>query len=154
MAIRNLWHVSFTVADLDRSVAFYTDLGMELIHRQTQRNEYTARLVGFPGVHLEVAMLAIPGSEPGRSGHHLELVQYVHPLGEPVRPRTNQPGAPHLALETSDIHADFERLRAKGVRFRAEAPVAIEAGRNQGGFTIYFEDPDGITLELVQPPKP
>lgn len=154
MPIRNLWHVSFTVADLERSVAFYTDLGLEVIHRQTQRNAYTDRLVGFAGAHLEVAMLRLPGTEPGRSGHHLELVQYRNPEGAPIRPQTNQPGAPHLALETDDIHAAFQELSLKGVRFRAEAPVAIEEGRNRGGYTVYFEDPDGITLELVQPPKP
>ena len=43
-------------------------------------------------------------------------------------------------------------MKALGVKFKAERPVAIEAGVNQGGFTIYFLDPDGITLELVQPP--
>jgi lactoylglutathione lyase len=150
-----LWHLSFTVADLERSLAFYQGLlGLELVHRQTQQNEYTARLVGFPDVHLEVAMLKVPGTEAGLSGHHLELVQYAYPAGEPICPATNQPGAPHLAFCTDDIHADVHRLRQAGVPFRSAEPVAIEAGRNKGGFTIYFQDPDGITLELVQPPKP
>ena len=30
-------------------------------------------------------------------------------------------------------------------------PVAITAGANLGGFACYFHDPDGITLELLQP---
>jgi hypothetical protein len=30
--------------------------------------------------------------------------------------------------------------------------VAIEQGVNQGGFTVYFLDPDDITLEMLQPP--
>jgi catechol 2,3-dioxygenase-like lactoylglutathione lyase family enzyme len=51
-----------------------------------------------------------------------------------------------------DIHIEFERMRALGVRFKAEAPIAIAAGVNKGGYTIYFLDPDGITLELIQPP--
>jgi catechol 2,3-dioxygenase-like lactoylglutathione lyase family enzyme len=38
-----------------------------------------------------------------------------------------------------------------GVRFRSE-PVAIEAGINKGGYTVYFLDPDDITLEIIQPP--
>jgi len=36
------------------------------------------------------------------------------------------------------------------VRF-ANPPVAITAGANNGGFACYFRDPDGITLELLQP---
>ena len=67
MAANGLWHLSFTVSDLDRSVSFYRDLlGLVLVHRQTQQNEYTSRLVGFNDVHLDVAMLTIPGAETGR----------------------------------------------------------------------------------------
>ena len=51
-----------------------------------------------------------------------------------------------------DIHAEFKWLKGLGVQFRAEKPVAIEVGVNKGGYTIYFTDPDGITLELIQPP--
>ena len=51
-----------------------------------------------------------------------------------------------------DIHATFERLRAAGVAFKSAAPVAITAGANRGGHAVYFTDPDGITLELLQPP--
>jgi lactoylglutathione lyase len=52
MSVRAIWHFSFHVADLGRSVAFYTDLiGMDLIHRQEQENEYTSLLVGYPEAH-------------------------------------------------------------------------------------------------------
>ncbi len=37
-------------------------------------------------------------------------------------------------------------------RFRSE-PVAIEAGINRGGYTVYFLDPDDITLEIIQAPQ-
>jgi catechol 2,3-dioxygenase-like lactoylglutathione lyase family enzyme len=65
---------------------------------------------------------------------------------------TNRPGSPHLAFVTDDIFADYARLSAAGVRFKAPEPVAIEAGVNKGGFTVYFLDPDDITLEMLQPP--
>jgi catechol 2,3-dioxygenase-like lactoylglutathione lyase family enzyme len=41
-------------------------------------------------------------------------------------------------------------MKALGVRFKSE-PVKIMAGPNEGGWTIYFLDPDDITLEMVQP---
>jgi catechol 2,3-dioxygenase-like lactoylglutathione lyase family enzyme len=50
-----------------------------------------------------------------------------------------------------DLPAEYERLKKLGVRFKSE-PVQITAGRHTGGYTIYFLDPDNITLEMVQPP--
>ena len=51
-----------------------------------------------------------------------------------------------------DIHAIYDRLRAAGVRFASDAPVAILAGRHKGGYTVYARDPDGVTIELIQLP--
>lgn len=153
MPFNGLWHASFTVSNLEQSLDFYCGLlGMELHVQQVQHNEYTSKLVGYPDANLKVAMLRIPNSFVGPSHHHLELVEYVHPRGEKTDVSTNRPGAPHLAFITDDIHADYDRLKEAGVRFKAPAPVAIEAGVNKGGFTVYLLDPDDITLEMLQPP--
>jgi catechol 2,3-dioxygenase-like lactoylglutathione lyase family enzyme len=138
---------------MDQSLAFYCDLlGLELLVDQTQQNEYTSRLVGFPDAHLRVTMLRIPGAFAGPSNHQLELVEYINPRGEKTDVATNRPGAPHLAFVTENIHEDYDRLAAAGVRFKAEAPIEIVAGVNKGGYTVYLLDPDDITLELHQPP--
>ena len=146
------WHFSFTVSDLERSLAFYRDLlGMRLVHRQQQANEYTARLVGYPDAHLKVAQLTIDGLPPSRSGHLLELVEYLHPLCEPTDTEICRPGAAHMAFQVSDIYGEYARLLASGVRFRSP-PNAITSGINEGGHTCYFLDPDAITLEMVEMP--
>jgi catechol 2,3-dioxygenase-like lactoylglutathione lyase family enzyme len=153
MSFSGIWHTSFTVDDIEKSIAFYCDLlGMELVHRQQQANEYTSKLVGYPNADLKVAMLRIPGAFVGPSNHHFELVEYVNPKGEPAGTETNRAGSPHLCFVTDDIHADYERLSAAGVRFKAPAPIPIAAGVNKGGYTVYFLDPDDITLEMQQPP--
>ena len=153
--IQGFWHVSFTVRDIEASVKWYTEvLGLEYVRGQTQHNEYTAKLVGFPGAHLKVAQLRVPGETIPLSRHHIELVEYVNPRGEDIPLDTNRTGVGHWAFMVDDIHKEFERLRALGVKFKAEEPVAIEAGVNKGGYTIYFTDLDGITLELLQPPTP
>ncbi len=36
--------------------------------------------------------------------------------------------------------------------FKSDAPNHIAEGVNKGGYTISFYGPDGITLELLQPP--
>lgn len=150
--IADVLHFSFTVSDIERSIEWYTRvLGLELVHRQRQDNEYTQKLVGIPGAVLEVAQFAVPGVPPARSTHMLELVQYLTPHGRDLGDlATNSVGCAHLALLVDDIHERHERMVEQGVVFR-NPPVAITAGANRGGFACYFHDPDGITLELLQP---
>lgn len=150
--ILGIWHTSFTVADLERSIRFYRDdLGLDLVHEQEQANEYTRTFVGYPDARLRVAQFAIQGAGQPRSGHVIELVQYVAPVGEPVHPERYQPGAAHLAFQVEDTRALYDRLVERGVHF-ISAPVGITAGINAGGATVYLEDPDGNTLEFVTAP--
>jgi catechol 2,3-dioxygenase-like lactoylglutathione lyase family enzyme len=147
-----VWHFSFTVADIERSIVFYRDLlGFTLVYTQEQANAYTSRLVGYPSAHLKVAQFALPGQLRGISTHDLELVEYVTPRGARGDINICNPGAGHLAMCVDDIQARYTRLTAAGVHFFSP-PNAITAGVNQGGFTCYFHDPDQIVLEMVQPP--
>ena len=149
--LHGVWHFSFTVSDLDRSVAFYTErLGFELIHTQEQSNAYTRKLVGYPDAHLRIAQIRI-GDDPGISGHQLELVQYVSPRGTRGDISIANPGAAHLAFAVADLDAEYTRLRTHGVRFFSP-PNAITAGVNAGGSAVYFHGPDDVVHELVQPP--
>lgn len=152
-SVLGAWHFSFTVADLDRSVDFYTGLlGFDLVHRQHQANAYTRSLVGYPDADLAIAQLAIPGQSRGVSTHDLELVHYLQPRGERGDTNICNPGAAHLALAVDDIAGWYDRLSGAGVEFFS-APNRITAGVNEGGAAVYFYDPDRIVLELVQPPR-
>jgi catechol 2,3-dioxygenase-like lactoylglutathione lyase family enzyme len=147
-----VWHFSFTVASLDRSLAFYRDLlGFTLVHVQEQDNEYTRRLVGYPNARLRVAQLSIPGQPRGVSSHDLELVEYVQPRGTRGDIGICNPGAAHLAITVDGIAESYSRLLAAGVAF-ISPPNKITAGVNLGGYACYFRDPDEIVLELLQPP--
>src|SRR5215469_9135673 len=116
--VQGVWHFSFTVSDLDASIAFYTkQLDFELIHTQEQNNEYTRRLVGYPDAHLRIAQLAVPGQPRGLSSHDLELVQYLQPRGSRGEAAIHNPGAAHLALTVDDIHERYAALVAKCLRF-------------------------------------
>ena len=150
--LHGVWHFSFTVSDLDRSIEFYRDLlGFELVHTQEQANAYTRRLVGYPDASLRVAQFAVPGQPRGISTHDLELVQYLSPKGEGGSREICNPGAAHMAMTVDDIHERYERFVAAGVEF-VSPPNEITAGVNAGGFTCYFRDPDDIVLELLEPP--
>ena len=150
--IADLLHFSFTVSDIERSVAWYTDvLGLQLVHRQRQANEYTSILVGFEGADLAVALFKIPGLDSRYSSHILELIEYRSPRGRGGDLATNNVGVAHFALMVTDIHERYERLKQRGVVF-VNPPVEATEGLNAGGWVCYFRDPDGITIEFVQPP--
>ena len=145
------FHFSFTVSNLDQSITFYRDvLGMKLVRTFIHDQPYTSVQVGFKDAYLKVATFTVEGMPVPRSGHLLELIEYVNPRGEPTDTTTNRPGSAHLAFQVDDLNMEYNRMKALGVRFKSE-PVKIAAGPNEGGWTIYFLDPDNITLEMVQP---
>jgi catechol 2,3-dioxygenase-like lactoylglutathione lyase family enzyme len=147
-----VWHVSWTVSDIERSKAFYTTLGFELVHFQEQSNEYTGKLVGLPAAHLKAALMKLADTAPGLSGHVIELIEYVTPKGQHLRPKPCDINAAHMALITDNAQELHQRMLAAGATF-VSPPVAITAGINRGGFTCYMLDPDGFTIELMQPPQ-
>lgn len=147
MQIAGADHTSFTVSSLERSLAFYAGLlGCEVLWTREISNEYFRAIVGWPDCVVKAAQLRIPGTT-----HKLELFEYTQPRGEPADVRTNRPGSAHLALRVADLPAAYAELLAQGVTFRSE-PVLIDAGVNRGGYAVYMLDPDGITIELFQPP--
>jgi catechol 2,3-dioxygenase-like lactoylglutathione lyase family enzyme len=146
----SVWHTSWTVSDLDRSIDFYSRLlGFELVGRWTRKGSFIDTVVGFADAELDIAVLRIPRAPQQQSGHHLELIEYVAPKGERLDLATCNVGAAHMALETDTIHATCEHLAANGVTL-VSLPVRIESGANEGGYACYLRDPDGFTIELVQ----
>lgn len=140
-------HTSYTVSNLDRSLAFYVGvLGCEVLWRREIANAYFGKIVGLSGSVVKAAHLRIPGSE-----HHIELFEYVQPGGSRADVRTNNVGSSHISLLVDDLPTAYEELKAIGVQFRSP-PVEITSGPHKGGWGIYLLDPDGITVELYQPP--
>lgn len=139
-------HTSYTVVDLERSLAFYRDLlGFEVLHiRPHITNQYFRDIIAFPDAVVKGALLRIPGTT-----HCLELFEYVHPRGEAQNLRNNNPGSSHMALYVDDLPALYDFLLSKGVQFRTP-PVYLNEGPNIGGWALYMLDPDGITIELMQ----
>jgi catechol 2,3-dioxygenase-like lactoylglutathione lyase family enzyme len=147
--VLELHHTGLTVADLDRSLAFYRDLlEFEVVAEQTKQGGYLAAIVGYPDAHVRMAHLRAPGSE-----HRLELFQYLSPEPVPgqVEPRTV--GLTHVCLVVDDLPRLHGRLEQAGVDTSFSPPVEVDTGINKGGYALYLRDPDGVILELFQPPK-
>jgi catechol 2,3-dioxygenase-like lactoylglutathione lyase family enzyme len=143
--LTGIHHTSLTVSDLEQSLAFYTDLGLEVVLRQTPGGTYLQKITGFPDAHIKQALLRLP-----TGSHRLELFEYVSPKGQPVRSRNCDPGNTHLAFVVDGLDAVYERLSARGVEF-VSPPVTVDAGANVGSKALYLRDPDGFTIELFEP---
>ncbi len=141
-------HVGITVSDLSRSIGFYRDLlGFNVAYERGEvMAEYMPRLVGVPGARLKIAGLDLPGL-------HLDLLEYIEPKGAATAGPTYDVGNGHLGFTVDDIWAAYRRLEAAGVHFKSE-PVSITQGPNKGGWAVYFTDPDGVTLEMIQRAAP
>lgn len=149
--IRAIDHINIVVADLPRSVWFYTKLlGFRLMKEARLEGEWIDRIVGLSGVKGRVAYVVAPAGEP-----RIELLCYESPPGEnpAANRRANTMGLRHIALRVDDIAAMTAKLRAAGVEVFSE-PVHVPAGvvkHDQGEKTlVYFLDPDGVILELAQ----
>ena len=135
-------HVGLTVTDIERSTAFYTSFGGEVVTGEHFSGPRMDRGLGVDGVHLETRMIRF-GSVV------LELLQYHSPPGAPYTSRNCDVGAAHVAFTVDDIHALHETLRAGGVEFYSE-PNPLDEGAFAGGFWVYAKDPDGVTVEFLQ----
>jgi catechol 2,3-dioxygenase-like lactoylglutathione lyase family enzyme len=80
----------------------------------------------------------------------LELLEYERPPSDTPRPlASNNLGASHVAFLVDEVDARKAELEAKGVEFYSDSNV-VDEGVLAGWRWVYFEDPDGYPLELVE----
>ena len=147
VATEGVGPVVMAVADLDRSVAFYTEvLSFRKIDARDARLDSFDRLTGVFGTNVRLATLRL-GSES------IQLIQYRTPRGRPVPPdsRSNDQWFQHLAIVVSDMEAASARLTQYHVQQISTAPQTLpEWNRNAAGIkAFYFRDPDDHPLELI-----
>jgi lactoylglutathione lyase len=116
------------VADLDRSLAFYTDaMGMQLLRRKDYPGgRFTLAFVGY-GNESDSAVLELT--------HNWDIDAYE--IGS---------GYGHIAIGVDDIQATCSAIAAAGGR------VVREPGPMKHGTTViaFVEDPDGYKVELIE----
>jgi catechol 2,3-dioxygenase-like lactoylglutathione lyase family enzyme len=137
-------HTSFTVSDLDRSIALFRDgLGFEVTSKAPRDPRLVSAITGVPGADVVIAYVRGPG-------HSLELIQYRGPDGRAaVRPRPCDTGFAHVAFNVLDVDAALAAVKPHGVEPIAP-PVAIDQGPNTGRRVVYTRDPDGICIEFIE----
>lgn len=151
--VTGLHHTSFTVSHVVEAERFFVEnFGLRRIGGGDYDFDYIRRTVAIPDAVLAISVLALPKRDAAGSEHLIELIEYRKAGGPATDTATNRPGNAHLCLEVDDIHADYARLKARGVRFKS-APNEVTWGINAGAWSVYFNGPDGIALELLQRAK-
>ncbi len=138
--IEALEHAALSVADLDRSLAFYRDLLGFSVNRvlECPPSMGLGDVVGLPGCSARIAHLVL-------GGFMLELFEYTAPRGAPIPADRTQAdnGFIHIGLRSSDARGDYRMLRDRGVVFLNE-PLEFRPGV----WIAYFRGPDGEVCEL------
>jgi len=115
------------VTDLERSLAFYTEvLGMKLLRRQDySEGRFTLAFVGFQS-ETDGAVIELT--------HNWDTDQYE--LGNAFG---------HIAIAVDDVYAACDRIRNAG------GVISREPGPMKHGSTIlaFVKDPDGYAIELL-----
>lgn len=146
--MRRIDHVNIVVADMDRSVRFYSEmLGLRRGFERILEGEWVERVTGLPGVRAHCVFMV--GDD---ASARLELLQYLTPEGEavPANSLPNTQGIRHLGFEVDDLDALVEHLRSAGVAVQSDpVPVPFAVGNLGRKRLVYFFDPDGTVLELA-----
>jgi catechol 2,3-dioxygenase-like lactoylglutathione lyase family enzyme len=144
--MKGLHHVGITVKDLDASIRFYHDvLGLEFSNEPSPWFDAPelGLAVGVPGAALRQVSLLLGDTM-------LELLEYKSPPSETAGPLlSNNTGASHVAFLVDDIEAKKTELEDQGIEFYS-AVNTVDEGVLAGWRWVYFEDPDGYPLELVE----
>lgn len=136
-----LENVAIAVRDLEATIAFFTDLGLTVLGRETVSGEWADTAVGLNGNHAKIAMLQTPDGN-GR----LELFEYLHPDAietEPTLP--NEIGMHRVAFSVDDLDEALEIAARHGCR-----PLRGVATFGDGYRLTYVRGPSGIIVMLAQ----
>lgn len=96
------------------------------------------------GARIDSCWFTLPG------GLALELLAYLDRSEAPYDSGTAHPGNVHVCLGVDDMEA--AHARACGGRGVSAAPIEVAAGPEAGTRLAYVRSPDGVTIELRQPP--
>ncbi len=145
--INGVHHMALSTTNLERFLSFYSGLlGLPILSSGhiTPGNAAFERVVGLEAANVRIAHL-------GAGNVHIEVFEYAQPI--PVGSTALRPcdvGIRHIAFDVTDIHAEYERLKAAGVQFLSEPQVMGDKEHDYGVRAVYCRDPDENIVELQE----
>ena len=135
-------NVGIVVEDLDASISFFIELGLNLEGRATIEGEWAGRVTGLGEQCVEIAMMVTP------DGHsRLEISRFLTPavISDHRNAPVNALGYLRVMFAVEDIDDTLTRLSTHG------AQIVGEVVRYQDVYRLcYIRGPEGILIGLAQ----
>ncbi|MBO9125715.1 MULTISPECIES: VOC family protein [unclassified Rhizobium] len=142
MTVKRMDNVGIVVDDLDETIDFFRELGLELEGRTMVEGEWAGRITGLGDQHVEIAMMRTP------DGHsRLELSRFISPdiIADHRDAPVNALGYLRVMFAVDDIDDTLERLGKRGARLEGELVQYKDAYR-----LCYIRGPGGLLIGLAQ----
>ena len=142
MALKRMDNVGIVVEDLDATIDFFRELGLDLEGRATIEGEWAGRVTGLGDQHVEIAMMRTP------DGHsRLELSRFLRPavVADHRTAPVNALGYLRAMFTVDDIADTLERLRRRGAELVGEVVDYKDVYR-----LCYIRGPEGLLIGLAQ----
>ena len=142
MALKRMDNVGIVVEDLEATIDFFRELGLELEGRGTIEGEWAGRVTGLGDQCVEMAMMRTP------DGHsRLELSRFLTPptVADHRNAPVNALGYLRVMFTVDDIDETLEKLRTRGAQLVGEVVRYKDAYR-----LCYIRGPGGLLIGLGQ----
>jgi len=142
MAVKRMDNVGIVVDDLDATIAFLLELGLELEGRGAVEGEWAGRVTGLGDQQVEIAMMRTP------DGHsRLELSRFLTPptVADHRNAPVNALGYLRVMFAVEDVDDTLARLRPLGAELVGEVVQYEDQYR-----LCYIRGPEGILIGLAE----
>src|SRR5215471_969319 len=142
MALKRMDNVGIVVDDLEATMGFFHELGLELEGRATIEGEWAGRVTGLRDQRVEIAMMRTP------DGHsRLELSRFLRPpaVADHRNAPVNALGYLRVMFAVEDLDDTLARLRKRGAKLVGEVVQYEDAYR-----LCYVRGPEGLLIGLAE----
>lgn len=142
MTVKRMDNVGIVVEDIDATIAFFTELGLELEGRATIEGEWAGRVTGLGDQRVEIAMMRTPDRHS-----RLEISRFLTPpvVADHRNAPVNTLGYLRVMFTVEDIDDTLARLRKRG------AQLVGEVVRYENAYRLcYIRGPEGVLIGLAE----
>ena len=142
MTLKRMDNVGIVVEDLDATVEFFRELGLELEGRAMVEGEWAGRVTGLGDQRVEIAMLRTP------DGHgRLELSRFLRPpvVADHRNAPVNALGYLRVMFAVDDIDETLARLTKRGAQLVGDVVQYEDSYR-----LCYIRGPEGLLIGIAE----
>ena len=142
MTVKRMDNIGIVVEDIDATIAFFVELGLELEGRAPIEGDWADGVTGLHGMRVEIAMMRTP------DGHgRLELSRFLAPpvVADHRRAPVNALGYLRVMFTVEDIDDTLARLGKRGAELVGKVAQYGNAYR-----LCYIRGPEGLLIGLAQ----